>query len=109
MVVGLKSAIYLLLSLAQDCWAIFVDNWFASEILIVEPRPQITLENLTVFRGTVVGGALADVKNSDDLYFRLNPGFVLNSLEAPAWLVFDGTAEGATAVQIESQAGTPAD
>lgn len=77
------------------------------EIFIVEERPQITLDNLTIFRGSVVGGGFADLGNSDDQYLRVNPGFILSSLEAPAWLIFDGTVVDATALQIESQAGTP--
>ena len=47
------------------------------------------------------------MQESDDIYLRLNPGFILNNLEAPVWVEFFGTANGATSVEIESQAGTP--
>ena len=61
----------------------------------------------TVFRGSVVSGALADFLDSDDVAALYNPGFVLNNTEAPVWLIFDGNGAGATEFQIESNAGTP--
>ena len=37
----------------------------------------------------------------------MNPGFTLNSSEAPAWVEFFGTATNAISISVESQAGTP--
>ena len=64
---------------------------------------------LNVFRGNVVSGALAEMLDSDDIRAIYNPGFTLNSLEAPVWLIFDGNISGTPDhnFQVESQAGTP--
>ena len=65
----------------------------------------------TVFRGTQIDGALADAFESDDSRLLFNPGFVLNSDEAPVWLIFDATLSGdspnSLEITAESQAGTP--
>ena len=61
----------------------------------------------TVFRGNELSGARGDFAESDDVKASYNPGFTINSLEAPVWLVFDATAGGATAFRCESSAGTP--
>jgi hypothetical protein len=64
-----------------------------------------------VFRGQQIGGTLEDVFESDDSRVRFNPGFTLNSGEAPVWLVFDATlpCDNSAGLQVvmESQAGTP--
>jgi hypothetical protein len=68
-------------------------------------------DTLTVFRGLQIGGMLEDVFQSDDSRVRFNPGFTLNSSEAPVWLIFDGTlpndSPGSLEIVLESQAGTP--
>ncbi len=70
-----------------------------------------TPSQLTVFRGVQIDGTLEDVFESDDSRIRFNPGFTINSSEAPVWLIFDGTlpSDSPTGLQIvlESQAGTP--
>ena len=66
-----------------------------------------SLDSINVLRGVVVAGDLAEVQESDDIYLRLNPGFIINSLEAPAWVEFSGTAPNSNVVEVESQAGTP--
>ena len=70
-----------------------------------------TPSNLQVFRGTPVAGGLAEVLASDDLRAQYNPGFVLNNLEAPVWLIADGTlpnsSPGTLTFRRESNAGTP--
>ena len=64
----------------------------------------------SVFRGIQIGGTLADVADSDDSYLRFNPGLVLNTAEAPVWLIFDGVlpsdSPSALELVMESQAGT---
>ena len=66
---------------------------------------------LAVFRGFQIGGTLEDVFESDDSWMLFNPGFTINSIEAPVWLIFDGTLPndhpGSLLVVMESQAGTP--
>ena len=62
------------------------------------------------FRGILVGGALAEALDSDDQYLRFNPGFTINSTEAPVWLEFQGTiaaTPSALDIVVESQSGTP--
>ena len=65
----------------------------------------------TVFRGVQLTGALVDSFESDDSRLLFNPGFVLNSDEAPVWLIFDATLSGdspnSLEITAESQAGTP--
>lgn len=67
-------------------------------------------DSLNVFRGIQLSGALADTFESDDNSVNFNPGFVINSEEAPVWLIFDGalaTAATSLSLQAESNAGTP--
>lgn len=66
--------------------------------------------NLTVFRGLQLSGNLADSFGSDDLTLNFNPGFVINSDEAPVWLILEGTLDnlpGMLEIVVESNAGTP--
>lgn len=77
--------------------------------LIYEDTTTATqaLENINVFRGVLLEGDLAEAQQSDDMFLRLNPGFILNDLEAPVWVEFFGTAPNSNLVNVESQAGTP--
>ena len=63
--------------------------------------------SFSLFRGIEISGSLSDFVSSDDVRARYNPGFTINSSEAPVWLIFDGTAPNVAEVQLESQAGTP--
>ena len=59
-------------------------------------------------RGTQLGGNLADVLESDDQYMEFNPGFTLNSIEAPVWLTYDGNVSSdCFGLSIEANANTP--
>jgi len=68
-------------------------------------------DDATVVRGFEASGQFTDVCASDDVRWVFNPGFVLNSNEAPVWVEFDGTAifsqSNTLSVEFESQAGTP--
>ena len=50
---------------------------------------------------------MTDFADSDDVDASYNPGFTLNNLEAPVWLIFDAVAADATDFRVESDAGTP--
>lgn len=69
------------------------------------------LDIVSVFRGVPVGGELSDAIASDNSYLRINPGFVLNSTEAPAWLIFEAdlptSAPNSLTLELESNANTP--
>ena len=71
------------------------------------PTSNIIPNSFTLFRGVSVTGELGDFVDSDDIQAMFEPGFVLNSLEAPVWLIFDGNGVAPTAIQVESTAGTP--
>lgn len=60
-----------------------------------------------VFRGIELSGAITDFEASDDVRAQYNPGFTINTQEAPVWLIFDAVAPSATEFLVESQAGTP--
>lgn len=68
-------------------------------------------DNLTVFRGIQVNGQFADVLESDDSRMAFQPGFTINSTEAPLWLILDGQLPGGQPqdlnLSVESRAGTP--
>lgn len=64
-------------------------------------------DSFTTFRGIAISSTLADFAMSDDTDASYNPGFTINSDEAPVWLIFDGVAAGATSFRVESSAGTP--
>ncbi len=82
-----------------------------AEKLTVGNTTTIVPDQFTVFRGQQIGGALEDVFESDDSRMRFNPGFTINSAEAPVWLIFDATlpSDNPASLEIvmESQAGTP--
>ena len=64
----------------------------------------------TVFRGVQLGGTLDDSFDSDDSFQSYRPGFTINELEAPVWLIFDATLGGTPTelrFVVESNAGTP--
>jgi len=65
--------------------------------------------SFNVFRGSPIGGTLADVQTSDDARIEFNPGFTINSLEAPVWIEFEAVLDGSASYNLnyESQAGTP--
>jgi len=74
----------------------------------VESKPnEEAPESFTVFRGVALNASLADFTNSDDVSASFNPGFTINSEEAPVWLIFDGVLDSASSFQVESTAGTP--
>ncbi len=76
------------------------------------PGPVVTVaDSIIVFRGNQIGGILEDTFASDDSRMLFNPGFTINSNEAPVWLIFDAAlpSDNPSSLQIvmESQAGTP--
>ena len=78
--------------------------------LVFSIDADTTASNVNVFRGVQLGGTLADSFESDDSYLTFNPGFTLNSIEAPVWLIFDGTLTGSPSslsVVVESNGNTP--
>lgn len=82
----------------------FIATWEGAAEQFVSP------DNYEIFRGVLVGGDFFDLLESDDFYTCLNPGFTINTEEAPVWLVFNGTiiqTPSSMEVSVESQAGTP--
>ena len=75
------------------------------------PRPiKSTPETFSLFRGTQLGGEIVDLAFSDDSTLDVQPGFVLNELEAPVWIVVEGNLVAdlsAVDFQIETSANTP--
>jgi len=72
---------------------------------------EVPASELDVFRGNVLSGGLAETTMSDDQRLIMNPGFTINSTEAPVWLIFDANLSTDTptslSLQYEAQAGTP--
>ena len=63
---------------------------------------------MTRFRGQSIEGDLPETQSSDDAYARYIPGFTLNGVENPVWLIFDGEVPvGQYDLTVEAQAGTP--
>ena len=62
-----------------------------------------------LFRGNTLSGGLTSFFDSDDDRFNASVGFILNSDEAPVWLVFNSTVDDTAdyGLLIESQANTP--
>ena len=71
----------------------------------------VTATSFNTFRGVLLSGDLSDVTASDDGYLQHQPGFTLNSSEAPVWLSFDSVFSNdhpnGLDVAIESSANTP--
>ena len=70
--------------------------------------PDFPATGLTRFRGQSIEGDLPETQSSDDAYARYIPGFTLNGVENPVWLIFDGEVPvGQYDLTVEAQAGTP--
>ncbi len=71
----------------------------------------VIADQYNIYRGLQISGDLADSFESDDSYLKFNPGFTVNSSEAPVWLIFDGTlpSDNPASLEIvmESNVGTP--
>lgn len=81
-----------------------------TNIAVEIPAIESPATGMNVFRGVQLGGALADISQSDDSYVRFNPGFTLNGSEAPISLIFDASLQGGTSClnfAVESNANTP--
>ncbi len=92
------------------------DGASAGTRLLIRYRvPDVPMEvpatDFSLIRGILVEGDLADTFSSDDMRMRFNPGFTLNSMEAPVWMIFDANlstdSPNSLSLQIEAQAGTP--
>jgi hypothetical protein len=85
---------------------IFYDNIVFD---ISSPGTFVPPSSFNMFRGVLIAGALDDVLESDNIRMRFNPGFVINSSEAPVWVEFQGNVGGSGDfdLTVESQAGTP--
>ena len=82
------------------------------DVIECGPPPVLTIppEGTTVFRGTQIGGTTADLEDSDDVFTSYNPGFTLNSSEAPVWVITEvnlPVLPDTMSIVVESQANTP--
>jgi hypothetical protein len=81
-------------------------SWFES-IVPAEVFPN----SMSLFRGAVVSGVLADVNRPDDSRLVLRPGVVFSSSEAPVQLILSGTSPVASTTSLrfclEAQASAP--
>ena len=71
--------------------------------------PSFSASEQTLFRGVNVEGGLPESRFSDDQRAKYNPGFVLNDVEAPVWLIYDADVFAGFDYEltVEAQAGTP--
>ena len=87
-----------------------ISNGWRIEKIGVTPGPvssEVVPAGFTAFRGVTLSASLTDFGASDDVRATFNPGFTINSEEAPVWLIFDANAPSATEFSVESNAGTP--
>ncbi len=87
----------------------FHDGFFISGRIAPE-RSFVPASSFNMFRGLLIGGTLQSTQESDDDYMKFNPGFTLNTEEAPVWVEFQsnvGTDFGNFDLVVESNAGTP--
>ena len=102
-------------------------DWFPASVLstgfgdaaITVTSPPLTPpvefpENGTIVRGFENDGVFESVCFSDDEAWIFNPGFILNSKEAPVWVEFEGPPfffdfdiGNEIGIVVESQANTP--
>jgi hypothetical protein len=85
----------------------FAGTTLAFDNIDIHPSGGCPPTSFSTFRGTVISAQLSDFVDSDDVRARFNPGFVLNSAEAPVWLIFDANCPTAIDFHLESNAGTP--
>ena len=82
------------------------------DVIECGPPPVLTIPpgGTTVFRGTQIGGTTADLEDSDDVFTLYNPGFPLNSSEAPVWVITEvnlPVLPDTMSIVVESPANTP--
>ena len=70
--------------------------------------PTFSASEQTLFRGVNIEGGLPESRFSDDQRAKYNPGFVLNDVEAPVWLIYDADVLAGFDYEltVEAQAGT---
>ncbi len=72
---------------------------------------EVPASSFTMFRGILIDGDLPDSFFSDDVRMKFNPGFTINSMEAPVWVIFDSNlstdSPSSLDLRVEVQAGTP--
>ena len=77
---------------------------------LVDTPDTVLPTAFNVFRGVLLSGGLAEIADSDDTYMQLNPGFTLDSMESPVWLLFDAAlandSPAGLLFSIESSANT---
>ena len=95
----------------QVAFGFRLDDFSKGVAVWTPPGNEFEPNELTVVRGVPIAGELTEFLESDDLRARYNPGFTLNSQEAPVWLELEGQlpTDHPQDLQIilESQAGTP--
>ena len=84
---------------------------FTADVSKISTSETVVPSTFAVFRGFQISGSLADALESDDSRLLFNPGFIINSTEAPVWLIFDADlsndSPNSLELVLESQAGTP--
>ena len=86
-----------------------VGTGYNLEISIVD---QFTIstppESITVFRGIQISGDEGSYATSDNVHASFHPGFTINNIESPIWLILESTsAQTVECFWLESHAGTP--
>ena len=85
----------------------FLLSGAATVVFQIQEASIFAATDFSVFRGNTVNAALEDFSESDDAYGEFTPGFILNSAEAPVWLIFDAVANDPAELLVESSANTP--
>ena len=85
----------------------FLLSGAATVVFQIQEASIFAATDFSVFRGNTVNAALGDFSESDDAYGEFTPGFILNSAEAPVWLIFDAVANDPAELLVESSANTP--
>ena len=88
----------------------FVANNTIRLTLLDEPI-ESSPASVDVVRGNLISGMEDDVEESDDSYFVFQPGFTLNSTEAPVWLTTNSFVTASNTADLtfalEANANTP--
>lgn len=71
---------------------------------------EVNVTSVNTVRGVPNAGSVGNLSDSDDVYITFNPGFTLNSMEAPVWLELTGNAgssnPGVLSFSVEANANT---
>lgn len=95
---GLPNAINSIEFSADERW--YVYGLDTGSFATAKSPFAVDVESATLVRGTTASGGMSSLAERDENYWRIKPGIVFSSGQAPIQLVIEGTAPASTASRL---------